>query len=336
MTPAAGGYPLYCCHTMYHVLIALVRAMRQRQNGGALASILLADTIPGCEALADRLRRTGQNTVWGDVLTVEEAPLDAQNSESAFYRLRHPGRTPYFSLPAGAQVYLCNDWSAVGRYLQRQRIPYTLCEDTVGGTLDPDQHLLDAQRAAPDFAARRKGKGYLYWGDSPCCVRVESEDAARCTLFPPEKLVTFSKKALLESLTPAEKAAVRAVFLTRPLPDDPAALADATLLLPRSFVADGLMTQAEQNAMFAAVAAKYADGPLYIKTHPRDGTDYGALFPDAVILERTMPSEVLNFCLPGKFKRAVTVQSWVLRGFTAAQENIFIGLEEAKKIRNEE
>ena len=35
MTPAAGGYPLYCCHTMYHVLIALVRAMRQRQNGGA-------------------------------------------------------------------------------------------------------------------------------------------------------------------------------------------------------------------------------------------------------------------------------------------------------------
>ncbi|MCO7109410.1 glycosyltransferase family 52 protein [Gemmiger formicilis] len=88
---------------------------------------------------------------------------------------------------------------------------------------------------------------------------------------------------------------VRRVFLTQPLPEK----ADgATLLLPRSFVADGLMTQAEQDAMFKAVAEKYAVGPLFIKTHPRDTTDYAALFPDAVILERTMPSEVLNFCLP--------------------------------------
>ena len=92
------------------------------------------------------------------------------------------------------------------------------------------------------------------------------------------------------------------------------------------------MDQDTQDAMFRAVAAKYADGPLYIKTHPRDTTDYQALFPRAVVLERTMPSEVLNFCLPGKFRRAVTVQSWVLRGFTAAEENIFLSLEEAKAL----
>ncbi len=140
-------------------------------------------------------------------------------------------------------------------------------------------------------------------------------------------MVTDSKAKLLESLTDDEKAMVRRVFLTQPLPEK----ADgATLLLPRSFVADGLMTQAEQNAMFKAVAAKYTAGPLFIKTHPRDTTDYHALFPDAVILERTMPSEVLNFCLPFKFARAVTVQSFVLRGFTAADEKILLTLEEAR------
>ena len=122
---------------------------------------------------------------------------------------------------------------------------------------------------------------------------------------------------------------VRRVFLTQPLPEK----ADgATLLLPRSFVADGLMTQAEQDAMFKAVAEKYAVGPLFIKTHPRDTTDYAALFPNAVILERTMPSEVLNFCLPFHFARAVTVQSFVLRGFTAADEKILLTLEEARKL----
>ena len=123
---------------------------------------------------------------------------------------------------------------------------------------------------------------------------------------------------------------MRRVFLTKPLPDDPEVFSRATLLLPRSFVDDGRMDQDTQNRMFAAVAKQYADGPLFIKTHPRDTTDYEALFPDAVVLERTMPSEVLNFCLPGKFKRAVTVQSWVLRGFEAAEETVFLTLEEAK------
>ena len=122
---------------------------------------------------------------------------------------------------------------------------------------------------------------------------------------------------------------VRSVFLTQPLPEN---AAGATLLLPRSFVLDGLMDQPTQDAMFAAVAKKYCTEPLFIKTHPRDTTDYSKLFPTAVILPRTMPSEVLNFCLPFKFQRAVTVQSWVLRGFTAAEEKVFVGLEEAEKL----
>src|SRR5699024_7166861 len=213
-------------------------------------------------------------------------------------------------------VYISNDWSACGRFLQREQVLYTLCEDTVGGTLDPDQHLLTEQRAAPHPGRQR----YQYWGDSPCCRAVESEDPAQCVIFPPEQLRAFSARALLHRLTEAEKAAARAVFVTGPLPGDPAAFAGATLLLPRSFVLDGLMDQAAQDAMFKAVAEKYADGPLFVKTHPRDETDYAALFPGATILSRTMPSEVLNFCLPGKFKRAVTVQSWVLRGFEAAEE----------------
>ena len=225
------------------------------------------------------------------------------------------------TLPKG-HVYISNDWSALGRYLQRERRVYTLCEDTFGGTLDPDQHLLDEQRTNP------RGP-YRYWGDSPCCRTVESEDAARCSIFGVDKLVTVSKAQLLESLTDAEKAMVRSVFLTQPLPEN---AAGATLLLPRSFVLDGLMDQPTQDAMFAAVAKKYCTEPLFIKTHPRDTTDYSKLFPTAVILPRTMPSEVLNFCLPFKFQRAVTVQSWVLRGFTAAEEKVFVGLEEAEKL----
>lgn len=318
---------LYICHTAYQVLVDLLRAGRA---GGKPHTMVLSAAVADAEALAARLEKTGvvhtvlvDETRWPGTVT---GPLAALRARRAFEKLCgwKLDRTRY------ENVYIHNDWSVLGRYLQDCRAGYILCEDTFGSTLGPDQHLVTDQRSAPDFAQKQQsGKGYLYWGDSPWCKTVESEDATRCTLFGPDKMVTDSKAALLQSLTEDEKAMVRSVFLTQPLPEK---AEGATLLLPRSFVADGLMTQDRQDAMFKAVAAKYAVGPLFIKTHPRDTTDYGALFPDAVILERTMPSEVLNFCLPFTFRRAVTVQSFVLRGFTAAEEKILLTLDEAQAL----
>ena len=317
---------LYICHTAYHLLIALVRAMRA---GGGQA-LWMSEQIPNAEALAASGKLEG---VFSEVAVLRESrwpgvvtgPLGHFRNRRAYEKA---GVGPKLSKNAYGNIRISNDWSVAGRYLQDCRAPHILCEDTVGGTLDTDQHLLTEQRAAADFARRP----YLYWGDSRFGKAVESEDPDKCTLFPREKLCKFSARELLAGLTDAEKAAVRRVFVSLPLPEDPAVYAEATLLLPRSFVQDGLMDQAEQDAIFRAVAAKYARGPLFIKTHPRDDTDYTALFPGATVLDRTMPSEVLNFCLPGKFRRAVTVQSWVLRGFTAAEENIFLSLDEAREL----
>lgn len=318
---------LYICHTAYQVLVDLLRAGRSE---GKPHTLVLSAAVADVQALAARLDKTGvvrtvlvDETRWPGTVT---GPLADLRARRAFEKLCgwKLERSRY------ENIYIHNDWSVLGRYLQDCHAGYILCEDTFGSTLGPDQHLVTDQRAAPDFARKqRTGKGYLYWGDSPWCKLVESEDAARCTLFGADKMVTDSKAALLQSLTDDEKAMVRSVFLTQPLPEQ---AEGATLLLPRSFVADGLMTQERQDAMFRAVAARYAVGPLFIKTHPRDTTDYHALFPDAVILERTMPSEVLNFCLPFTFRRAVTVQSFVLRGFTAAEEKIHLTLEEAQAL----
>ena len=143
-------------------------------------------------------------------------------------------------------------------------------------------------------------------------------------------MVTDSKAALLESLTDAEKAMVRRVLLTQPLPEK----ADgATLLLPRSFVADGLMTRRTAGRDVQGRGGKICrGGAVYQDTPPRRDGLQGAASPNATVLERTMPSEVLNSCLPFRVARAVTVQSFVLRGFTAADEKILLTLDEAKAL----
>ena len=167
---------LYICHTAYHLLIAIVRALRA---GGGQA-VWLSGQLPNAGVLAASHKLDGifsticvlQESRWPGVVT---GPFANCRNRRTFEKAVGAS----LARDAFRNIYICNDWSATGRYLQDCRAPYILCEDTVGGTLDPDQHLLDQQRSAPDFAAKQRGHGYLYWGDSPCCRLVESEDAAR-------------------------------------------------------------------------------------------------------------------------------------------------------------
>ena len=233
--------------------------------------------------------------------------------------------------PRYNKIYIHNDWSLLGRYLQDLGAHYVLCEDTFASTCWAEHPLIDNQRRHSHFARWQKtGQGYLFWGDYRGVDAVETEDASRCHIFP-EKLVEESKAKLLHSLTSEEKAALRQVFMTQALPEE---APNATILMTHSFVQDGTMEPEQQNALWQAVVARYRlpGGPLFIKAHPRDVFDYSTLFPDAIVLERGMPSEVLNFALPFRFARAVTVQSTVLSGFEAADEKISLSLAEAQAL----
>ena len=79
---------IFICHTLYHVLIALVRALRSRPGKSTL---VLSTCVPEAETLRAKLLDAAPD-LWDAVLIVDEEKLDAQNSESDFYRLRHPFR----------------------------------------------------------------------------------------------------------------------------------------------------------------------------------------------------------------------------------------------------
>ncbi len=321
---------LYICHTAYQVLVEMVRAMEDT----VAPELILSSVIPNTQELAGRLSATGlfrcvrvfDETACGSAMQkgvvrtlLLQRMMGRRNVEKYYGFSIHPSEYE--------AIYIHNDWSVLGRYLQDLKASYILCEDTMASTCRASHPIIEAQRAEPHFALRQKlGYGYLYWGDYKRVAAVETECAAKTSLFP-EKLREDSKADRFHRLTEDQKALIRQVFLTQPLPQN---AEHAILFLPRDFVPDGLLDAETQQRMFAAVAETYCQGgPLFIKTHPRDSFDYSALFPDAVILERTMPSEVLNFALPFRFARAVTVESTVLKALEVADEKLEIPLDQA-------
>lgn len=323
---------LYICHTPYQVLVEVCRAF----GAPCPPEMLLSASVPGAGALAKRLEATG---LFANVRIFDEEKCGNAFQEGflrtlLFQRLagrRNVEKYYGFRLDGAAyrDVYIHNDWSVLGRYLQDKGISYILCEDTFASTCSADHSLILRQREQPHFALRRAlGCGYLYWGDWKKVKTIEAESLARATVpFARERLTERSQKAAFAALTKEQKALLCSVFLTAPLPAD---CAGAVLLLTRDFVSEHLTDEATQRRMYKAVAEQYcAGGPLFVKAHPRDASDYAALFPGAVVLDRTMPSEVLNFALPFRFARAVTVESTVLKAFEAADEKVSLTLDEA-------
>ena len=90
-----------------------------------------------------------------------------------------------------------------------------------------------------------------------------------------------------------------------------------------------VFSQAAQDQLCRDIVARYAQGyRLYIKTHPRDTTDYTALFPGAVVINRFMPSQLLDYCFDVQFDRAIGFRTSALDGLRCAREIIRIPDEE--------
>lgn len=324
---AAGRPDLFVCHTAYQAFISCIRAMRAAQKPDI---VLASGVLPGADALAARLERSG---LFGRVLTFNE-----QQSHSPLYKnpvlvllfqhpmhRRHIEKYGHFRLDFAryGRVYFYNDWNELCRYAQDCHARYILCEDAFSGHTLPNHPWRDRQAARPFYRLRRAlGYGYLYWGGYKRTVGIETEDLARTGPWA-EHFIPDSKAALFASVTPEEKQRLTAIFVATPLP---AAAPKPFLLLTRPYAADGLVPDIDaQLAIFRRVLAGYAAGyTVFIKPHPRDEADYAAAFPDAVVLDKTMPSEVLNVAFPFRFARAVTVGSSALNTLTCADEKLLL------------
>ena len=311
---------LYICHTPYHVLVSVAKLLVQPHA----AVFCLAEKLPGREGLARRLQASG---LCRDVMLPADSQWPAPVQTGCRGLFLHPlqkriiEKAGFRLLPDHyAEICIYNDWSSLGHYLQDLHASYTLGEDTYD-YLRKSNYLIEDQAREPGYAERqKKGEGYLYWGAyrGTAVIEVAKKETA---LYWPDRQRAFDLFAAMDHFDAAQMEIIRRIFVEQELPP----LQHPTcLFLPRSYYIDGMLhSQQAQNALCRDLVQRYASGyQLYIKTHPRDTTDYTKLFPQAVVLDRFMPSELLDYCFTVRFDRAVGLGTHSIRNLKCANEII--------------
>lgn len=67
------------------------------------------------------------------------------------------------------------------------------------------------------------------------------------------------------------------------------------------------------------------DELLIVKPHPRDTVCYDKVFPDAIIIDKVVTSEILSFCENLRINKVITIYSTSLASFRNAKDVVMLG-----------
>ena len=341
---------IYICHTFYHVYVTCLKELNIRREsartgdepGGAALMLSLMSNKFG--TLKDRALASG---LFEDVYEYDEQldsafpelePLKTDSGNlfrNMINRIRFTRRLgqleePYVpvDLREYRDIYVFCDSDPIGYYLNYKKIRYHAMEDGLNCLLYGDQARID-NNGHFRFKAWMAARGLIFiqngWGRY--CIDMEVNDLSVLEYGCP-KYIEVPRRPLQDALTDEDKEILLSIFV-EDLDTIRAGLRSLHGKHKVMVLSEPLCDLTTREQIFRDIIDEYGvigDEPtdLIIKQHPRDLMDYETLFPDAVILPRTFPMEMLNFMPELRADRLVSVFT-VLDALEFADEKIFLG-----------
>lgn len=298
---------IYICHTVYHVYIALLKASKENRT-----DILLVDTISNAKELKKRLSLAG---IFDNIFIVDRQEIFGKVIRTFLgnyinNRLRKNIISTNLSfLKEYKEVYIFNDYSELGDYLELTKKEYHLLEDGLDTFKQFDQYK--------DIGHGYCLKKVLYLifgipysvGMNNYCLDVEVNDGNELKTKLLHPIIVQNRKQLLEEISESYLSTIFEVFGVGKINPSGNKLLLLTQVLREILVVNN---DNEQVELYRNALVKYGDGyNIYIKPHPRDLIDYCDIEKDfgAICLDRNVPMEVYSL-LPGmNFKVVLTYSS---------------------------
>ncbi|MGN1466856.1 MAG: hypothetical protein ACI4W1_00970 [Ruminococcus sp.] len=314
---------LYHASTMYHLLYCIVHKLSCHSDEES--ELLLVEYIKPLKERTAFLEKLNEYGFFSKIRYVPEQQfklkkgiaLDENSSEkdiktvignisSAFEKWFGGDMSRY------SEIYVASDQHSCGIYLINNKISYTYMEDASG--------MLSEQSRYLSITKGNNRTNYIINEYLGCAGRNQYVKAKLCDLkhqqkgFHDEKAVDFSIYHALKNLIP-EKVPVLLEFF-----------GNISTVIKSSkkiclFLTQDLNTlqikDLDLQELTTTTLVDYfcPDHKLIIKPHPKDRwQNYKRIFPDAVILEKSVPSELLPFAIDGEIHTVLTASSTSIRG----------------------
>lgn len=300
---------VFICHTLYHVYISLLKQL----DSSADSDIILVDTIPDARHLADSLRN---ESLFKSVIVVSKRDkflnTRSYHLNHVYTALRRRKLSRDFSyLLQYDNIYLFNDYTEMGAYLNLSGIPYHLIEDGCDCYKKINQHKPAGHARFAKKALWRLFKIPNGLGEGGGILDVEVNDAKGLRTQFDCKVLEVPRKRLMNSRSQNQIEMLFRIFNASSLFQIEKG---STIILTEPLWQMGVTKRGNDTVTFyKRIAELFTGGACYIKPHPRDDSDYRSAFAPSVIVDRNMPIELLNYLGKDRFSAAITYSSTSVR-----------------------
>lgn len=331
---------IYVCHTFYHIYVSFLKefALPKEKQGHATLVISHMSTVFG--DLPERIRKLG---FFEEVVDFDEK-RDDYFPELAKYKVpqknfvkallnRHKYTKLYARLEAEfipvdfknyKEIYVFCDSDPIGYYLNQNKIYYHAVEDGLNCLWFFDTARYDNRGhfGIKAFMSKKLNLIFIQNGYGKYCIDMEVNDISKIK-NPFSGYVEVPRDNLVKRLTSDEKNLLLRAFV-RNIDELVQAIkysaGGAVLVLT-----EPLCTLDVREQIFKDIIAKYGkDKKVILKPHPRDELNYETLFPGFVIIDKTVPMEMLNFFDDCKVDLAISVLTNT-EGIKFAKEVLMLG-----------
>ncbi|HFU4518376.1 TPA: glycosyltransferase family 52 [Streptococcus suis] len=302
---------IYICHTMYQVLISLLKMDFERD------SLMSIDIIGHFPEVGEQLRQ--------HVHLIEETERSF-GLHSLVARLKT--KESLTLLQSYDEVIIFQDHRQVGHFLNKHRIPYFLMED--GYNFFKDKLVCDLASIQTSVWKRFLYRWYFrparLVGSSPYCQSIEVNDLSLVQFDEAYKpFVEVPRKQLFDKASPEKVQVLMQIFGVRAIVADEESSQKRLLLLTQPLYWNYYVTNEELLEIYTAGLAPYReDYTIYIKPHPRDGFDYSFLGEDVVILPQGIPFELFEMAGSSHFDIGMTYNSSALDFLNCFSEKVYL------------
>lgn len=300
---------LYYCVTHYHLLCSILHKLKYHKTEKAVVCFPARNN--DCDKVIELLRN---NCVFDKIYLYEEYNYtDDKNLDCIIEEINKFIKEKFpISIACCKEINVFSDTYSFGIYLAANQIPYNFFEDGRGRLSTEEQLLEHIEKIFP--GKKKIIEKLQLFGNSTNVIARYGDLTVQEQGYYNKKDIHFSTSEILEELDDEELNEVLRLFgvsCKNINYNDSYAI-----ILTQHYVNLNLMSMEEQKNIYLCMADYFSGvNKLIIKPHPSDIHGlYRKWFPNAIVLDRFFPAELIPYCIDKNYEVGMAVSSTAIYG----------------------